>query len=101
MVYGNHKVRMSKKMAPAATAEAGTASLFKNGPGFQRLRALMANKGIMYNQVTATSVAQEDPWFLAFKPNSLKANITSLKKEFAQRENVEALRKLFLIIVFI
>jgi pyrroline-5-carboxylate reductase len=81
MVYGNHKVRMSKKQPPSAKPEAGTASFFKNGEECHHLRALMEAKGTQYNTVTAQSVTQEDPWFLAFKPNSLKANITLLKKE--------------------
>jgi hypothetical protein len=75
--------------------EAGTASFFKNGEECHRLRVLMEAKGTQYNTVTAQSVTQEDPWFLAFKPNSLKANITLLKKELGQWTNVKALRKLF------
>jgi hypothetical protein len=94
MVYGNHKVRMvgAKKEAPAA-ADAGHMPFRKAGPEYALLKTIMEAKGNEYNQVTAQSVIAEEPWFSTFKPNSLKANITSLKKEFNTRGNVEGLRK--------
>jgi hypothetical protein len=59
----------------------------------------MESKGTNFNSVTAQSVTAEDPWFLTFKPNSLKANITALKKEFRLQANVEAMHKLLLTIL--
>jgi hypothetical protein len=58
----------------------------------------MEDKGIMYNKVTAATVIAEDPWLGTFKPNSLKANITAMKKVFNMRENVEGLRTFLLIV---
>jgi hypothetical protein len=100
MVYGNHKVRMTNKKTAPAAAEAGNDSFRKAGPEFVRLREIMESKGALFNNVTATTVCAEEPWFLTFKPNSLKANITALKREFNERGNIEGLRKFLLIIRF-
>jgi hypothetical protein len=99
MVYGNQSVRMAGKKAPPAPADAGDAPFRKAGPETARLHQLMEEKGIMYNDVMSMSVIAEDPWFVQFKPNSLKANITAMKKIFNMRENVESLQRTFLLIV--
>jgi hypothetical protein len=52
----------------------------------------MEGHGSDLTTVTAQTVTGEDPFFLAFKPNSLKANITLIKKEFSGRGVVEAKR---------
>jgi hypothetical protein len=98
MAYSNHTVRMAK---PASTpAEPGNASFRKAGPEYARLRAIMEGKGTNVQAVTAATVTAEDPWFLTFKPNSLKANVATLKKELSARDHVEAARKLLLTILF-
>jgi hypothetical protein len=97
MVYGNHKYGCQKRWRQEPRRKLVLRRSLKMDRSFNDL----ADKGIMFNHVTAASVTQEDPWFLAFKPNSLKGNITLLKKEFAQQENIEALCKLSLMIVFI
>jgi hypothetical protein len=100
MVYGNHKVRMANKKTAPAPAEAGTDSFRKAGPEAVWLREIMVSKGALFNNVTSTTVCAEEPWFLSFKPNSLKANITSLKKEFNDHGNIKGMRKLLLVILF-
>jgi hypothetical protein len=54
----------------------------------------------MYSNVTAQSITAKETCFLTFKPNSLKANIMSWKKEFNMRKNVEIMCKLLLTILF-
>jgi hypothetical protein len=80
MTYGDHSVRMSKPAPTPAEAEAGSQSFRKAGEEYGRLRALMVVKGTNATTVTAAFVTAEDPWFLSFKPNSLKANVATLKK---------------------
>jgi hypothetical protein len=96
-LVGNQSVRMASKKAPAP-AEGGHMPFRKAGPETERLQQLMEDKGIMYNEVTAATVIAEDPWFGTFKPNSLKANITAMKKVFNMRENVEGMRTFLLVV---
>jgi hypothetical protein len=76
----------------------GDTPFHKAGEEYGRLRTLMEAHGRTGNMkmLTARVICNEDPYFLAFKPNSFKATITSIKKEFAERQIVEATRKLFL-----
>lgn len=56
-------------------------AFYKKGPEYGRLKELMLKHGNNLQGLTAQAIIQEDGFFNCFKPNSLKANITLLKKE--------------------
>jgi hypothetical protein len=100
MTYGDHKMRMlgTKKAASfgkpggqlIGTKElAGTKAFCKIGEEADQLRVLMEAHGPAMQTLTPIAVTTEDPYFLDYKFNSLKANILYIKKEFAQRGYVK------------
>jgi hypothetical protein len=63
---------------------------FKKGPDRERLFMLMTSQGpLRAQEMAAFDVIGLDEYFDQFKLNSLKASITSIKKELAQHERVE------------
>jgi hypothetical protein len=104
MTYGNHKIRMLASKAAAGFGKpggkligmkhlTGNKAFHKVGEEADRLRALMEAHGASMQTLTPVAITMEDPFFLDYKINSLKANISLIKKEFAVRGYVENARK--------
>jgi hypothetical protein len=104
MTYGDHKIRMSASKAAVAFGKpggkligtkdlTGNKSFRKVGKEADRLRALMEAHGPAMQTLTPIAITTQDPFFLDYKINSLKAYIALLKKEFVVRGYVENARK--------
>jgi hypothetical protein len=96
MGYGEHKFSMSASKAATAygmEAEKGTVPFRKAGPEYPRLRVLMEARGTEMQSYSLALLYSEDPWFERFKLNSIKSNMSFIKKVSSQREYVETKRK--------
>lgn len=95
MVYRLPQSSMSgppapKKLKSSSEDQGGLTRFSKMGEEFIRLKEFLLAKGEEMMDVTAGSLVREDPWFACYKTNSLKGNISSLKKELSQRSAIEA-----------
>jgi hypothetical protein len=61
-------------------------AFFKNGEERKRLKELMAGYGNEVETLKAEDVIREDPYFEQFRVNSIKSNMTAIKKELRERK---------------
>jgi hypothetical protein len=59
---------------------------FKNGEERKRLKDFMAGYGNEVEQLKAEDIVREDPYFEQFRINSIKSNMSAIKKELRDRK---------------
>jgi hypothetical protein len=61
-------------------------AFYKNGEERKRLKELMARFGNEVEALKPEDVMREDPFFAQFRVNSIKSNMTTIKKELRERK---------------
>ena len=63
-------------------------AFFKNGEERRRLKELMARHGNEMESLKPEDIIREDPYFDQFRINSIKSNMTTIKKELRERKGM-------------
>jgi hypothetical protein len=61
-------------------------AFYKNGEERKRLKELMARFGNEVEALKPEDIIREDPYFEQFQVNSIKSNMTMIKKELRERK---------------